>query len=237
VAAYRSRCARPEGLAPAGHPLERGPVENRRWLLLGPGGGAAQDLDQVVGGWERNEGLEHEPVELSLGERIGALLFDRVLGGHDQERTGQGVALPAERHHPLLHGLEQCRLGLGGGPVDLVGEHQIGEDRALVEDEVVTLEDLGAEDVGGHQVGGELDASELHRERRSEGGQQLGLAQAGNSFEKDVPFAQRSDEDGVDQVALTDDHGADLLAYRSDGGGELVRSRICIHGFLKVGEG
>ena len=36
-----------------------------------------------------DEHLEHEPVDLGLGERVGAVRLDRVLGRHDEERVGQ----------------------------------------------------------------------------------------------------------------------------------------------------
>ena len=35
--------------------------------------------------------LEHEPVDLGLGQRVGALGLDRVLGGQDDERLGDLV--------------------------------------------------------------------------------------------------------------------------------------------------
>ena len=66
----------------------------------------------------------------------------------------------------LLHGLEQGGLRLGRRAVDLVGQHHVGEDRPVQEDELapaglgVVLQDVGAGDVGGHQVGRELDALE-----------------------------------------------------------------------------
>ena len=41
------------------------------------------------------------------------------------------MGLAADRDLPLLHGFEQRRLHLGGRAVDLVGKHEIGEDRAL----------------------------------------------------------------------------------------------------------
>jgi hypothetical protein len=36
----------------------------------------------------------------------------------------------------FLHGLQEGGLGLGRGAVDLVGEQQVGEDRALLEGEL-----------------------------------------------------------------------------------------------------
>ena len=61
---------------------------------------------------------------------------------------------------------EQRRLRFGRRAIDLVGQQEGGEDRALDQREFVALqvEDVGAGDVGGHQVGRELDALELAAE-------------------------------------------------------------------------
>ena len=69
------------------------------------------------------------------------------------------------RHLLLLHRLEQRSLRLRRGAVDLVGEEEVGEDRARQERELgaALVEDRGARHVGGHQVGRELDARELER--------------------------------------------------------------------------
>src|SRR2546430_17045003 len=61
--------------------------------------------------------LEHEPIELGLGERIGSFLLDGVLGREHEKRLAQKERLSADRHLLLLHRLEQRRLDLGGGAV------------------------------------------------------------------------------------------------------------------------
>jgi hypothetical protein len=48
---------------------------------------------------------------------------------------GSGCVSPSDGDAALLHRLEQGRLGLGRGAVDLVGEDDVGEDRARLEDE------------------------------------------------------------------------------------------------------
>ena len=73
---------------------------------------------------------EHEAVDLRLGERVGPLLLDGVLRRHDDERLGERVGLVADGDLPLLHRLEQRALHLGRRAVDLVGEHEVGEDGA-----------------------------------------------------------------------------------------------------------
>ena len=53
------------------------------------GGVAADDLELLGALRHRQHHLEQEAVELGLGQRVGALVLDRVLGRGDQERPGQ----------------------------------------------------------------------------------------------------------------------------------------------------
>ena len=69
-----------------------------------------------------DEDLQHEAVDLRLGQRVRALGLDRVLCGEREERVGSGEGVGADRDLPLLHHLEQRRLHLGRRAVDLVGE-------------------------------------------------------------------------------------------------------------------
>ena len=76
---------------------------------------------------------------------------------------------------------------------------------------LVLLQHLGAEDVGRHEVGGELDPAERQIDRRRQGLEEHGLAQAGHAFEQHVALAQHADEDVAHELGLTDDHPPDLL--------------------------
>jgi hypothetical protein len=51
--------------------------------------------------------VEHEPIELRLGQRVGAFEFDRILSGEDVERFVEDVGTALNRHAMLLHRLEQ----------------------------------------------------------------------------------------------------------------------------------
>ena len=68
-----------------------------------------------------------------------------------------------DRDRALLHDLEQSRLRLGRGSVDLVTQEQVAEDRAGTKDERMRLVVIHAEarDVRRHRVGRELDAAIL----------------------------------------------------------------------------
>ena len=108
------------------------------------------DDDELLGRRRiADQHLEHEPVDLRLGQRVRALRLDRVLGRHHEERIGQPVGLAADRDLPLLHRLEQRALHLGGRAVDLVGEHEVREDRPERHLELTELlvEDPRADDV------------------------------------------------------------------------------------------
>ncbi len=122
----------------------------------------------------------------------------------------------AEGDPPLLHRFEQRRLGLGGGPVHLVGEDDVGEDGALVEPEGATLEHVGADDVGRHQVRRELDAPETYRERLAERSDEQRLAETRHPFQQHVALAEHAEQDGAHQVALSDDHLSDLVLDPGD---------------------
>ena len=78
-----------------------------------------------------------EAVELRFGQREGADLLGRVLGGDDEEGLGQLARFAFHRDLLFLHGLQQRALRLGAGAVDLVGQQHLGEDRPRVKGELL----------------------------------------------------------------------------------------------------
>src|SRR2546428_4180461 len=120
---------------------------------------------------------------------------------------------PAPGYLPLLHRLEQGRLGLGGSSVDLVRQQDLGEDRALAEFELLGrgAVDVDAGDVRGQKVRRELQALE----RAAEGaGQRLGqhrLAHTGDVFDQEVAPAQEGDHAELDFCLFANQHAADVL--------------------------
>ena len=187
-------------------------------------GRAIHDRDQVLLGRERDHDLEQEPVELRLGEGIGAFHLERVLGREDEERRIELVALAGDRDLVLLHRLEQARLGLRRRPVDLVGEDEVGEDRARLEPEdplaALLDEDVRAGDVGRHQVGRELDPVERAVDDVGDGPHEHRLAEAGNALEQHVAVGEQAGQRLSDELALADDHATDLALDRLRAFGE-----------------
>ncbi|OPZ63313.1 MAG: hypothetical protein BWY83_03429 [bacterium ADurb.Bin478] len=126
-------------------------------------GHAAHDLQLLAAIRITDRQLEHKAVHLRLRQRVGALLFDRVLGGQHQKGRRQGEGLIAQCNLAFLHGLQQSGLHFGRGTVDLVRQHQVGKDRALFSVELAgaLIIDQRADDVRRQQIRGELNALEL----------------------------------------------------------------------------
>ena len=167
---------------------------------------------------------QQEAVELRLGQRVGALVLDRVLRRQDEERPRQRVRRALDRDLPLLHRLEQRRLRLRWGAVDLVGEEKVGEDRARPELEVglALVVDRGAGHVGGHQVGRELDAREADARHLREGAGHQRLGQAREVLDQDVAVGEDPEQHELERLALADDRALDLVEDGVRAAGELV---------------
>jgi hypothetical protein len=190
-------------------------VEHRTDLRLFPLNGALHDTVQFLARGVGHQDFHEEAVELRFGQRVGALHFDGILGGHHQEWTFQLVSGGAAGDGALLHGLQQRGLGLGSGAVDFIGQHQVGEDGTGLKPQelgavVAGFDDHAAHDIGGHQVGRELDAGIFQLQRARQGAQQGGLAQARHAFQQHVPGGQQADEHTFHDVVLADNDFGDF---------------------------
>ena len=88
--------------------------------------------------------LQHETIELRLGQRIGAFILNRVFSREHGKNRRQLMSFAVDRHLPLFHCFQQSGLRLGRRAIDFVGQQYVGEDRALaqIELEVATLKTL-----------------------------------------------------------------------------------------------
>jgi hypothetical protein len=115
-------------------------------------------------------------------------------------------------HLVLFHCFQQRALRLGRRAVDLVREHQLGEDRSGVKLESASLAvvDRYADDIGRQQVTGELDALEAQTQGSGERVRQHGFAYAGNVFDQQVSARQKAGDRQPDLAFLAEDDAADL---------------------------
>ena len=127
------------------------------------------------------------------------------------------MVLPGDRHPPLLHRLQQRRLGARAGAVDLVRHQQLAEHRPRDEAErappgLALLQHLGAENIGRHQIRGALDALVVEAEDRAQCLDQPRLGEAGHADQQRVAAGQERDQGLLDHLALTENDLADALA-------------------------
>ena len=164
--------------------------------------------------------LEHEAIDLRLGQGIGSFLFNWILGGENQERFLQFEGLIADGDLFFLHGLEQRTLNLGRGAVDFIGQNEIGEERSAPGGESAGLRivDLGADQVGGEQVGRELEAGEFDAEAGRQRFDRESFGEAGDAFEEDVAVGEEPDDEPFDEILLAYDDLAEFAEERSDKG-------------------
>src|SRR5437764_6695221 len=191
-------------------------------------GNPLHDDDLFLEGGVIDEHLQHEAVELGFGERVGSVGLDRVLGREDDEWFRKWMGVLANRHLTFLHRLQQCRLHLGGGAVDLVGQQQVAEHRAELGREVAPagVVNAGADQIGRDEVGGELDPARRATDHLGEGLDGDGLGEPGHAFEQDVAAGQQGDQQALEEPVLAHDQALDLEEDLLDGrgyaGGELA---------------
>jgi hypothetical protein len=179
-------------------------------------GGAFDNLDFLRLGRVIEMQRKHETIQLRFRQRISAFLFDRILGGDDQEGIRQGAGLAAHRHAVFLHGLEQRGLGFGRRAIDFIGQKQIGKDGARLvlelEATILFLQHFRPNDIRRHEIGGELHATEgeLHGVAQRADEQRLG--QARHPDEQAVPAGKKAGEQQLDNSFLADDDAAQFLA-------------------------
>jgi hypothetical protein len=114
----------------------------------------------------------------------------------------------------LLHALEESGLRLGGGAVDLVADHDVGEDAAGPELElpVLLVVDRDAGDVRRQQVGSELDAAHRAVDAACQRLGEHGLADPGDVLDQEVTFGEEHGDRRGDHVGLALDDALDVAA-------------------------
>ena len=154
---------------------------------------------------------EHEPVELSLRQRIRTVELVRVLCRDDEERIGQGPRLSLNRHLPLSHRFEQRALRAWGGAVDLIGQKNRREDGARYPPEarLPRVVDARARDIRGQQVRSKLDAREVRRDGGRDSLRQRRLPDTRYIRKEDVTSCEKRDQAQVNHPVLAHDHPAD----------------------------
>jgi hypothetical protein len=140
--------------------------------------------------------LEEKAVGLRLGQGKGALVFDRVLRGDDEEMFRQRARTPSTVAWCSSIASSSADWVLGG--VRLISSAsrmsvKIGPGKNL---KVWSRagKDVGADQVRGHQIGRELDALEADFQARGQRAGEERFGQAGHAFEDDMAAGEQRDE-------------------------------------------
>src|SRR5688500_6966340 len=194
------------------------------------------EQDAALRGFVRiADGQPHQKtIELTLRQRVCAVMLQRVLRRHHQKRARQGVRALVDRDTTFLHRLQQTALRARRRPVDLVSDHDVREDRARphFERRRLWIVQRYTQDVRGQQVARELHAPETQTKRRRERTRQRRLADTRNVFEQDVTTRQQRRQRKSNDVRLS-------VKYRLDPADQLTENceiRYCFAYVFTPGE-
>jgi hypothetical protein len=117
----------------------------------------------------------------------------------------------------FLHRFEQRGLRLWSGPVDLVGQHEVGENRTGLKAQclgppLIRFHDHAADNVGGHEIGGELNARVPQVEHSRECSEQRRFPESRYTFQQDVSPGEQANQDAIDDILLTDNDFRNFVA-------------------------
>jgi len=133
-----------------------------------------------------NDDFHHEPVDLSVGQRIRPFALDRILRSHHQKRRRKHVRFAGDCHLALLHDFEQRTLHLRGGTVDFIREQKVRKYRPERCREIACLGVVYAiaDEIGRHQIRCELNAPEGSPNRLRERFDSERLGEARDAFDQ-----------------------------------------------------
>ena len=195
---------------------ERGRVDDRLELdLVLPALAAAGEhrpLLVAVGIADRDP--QQEAVELRLGQRVRALVLDRVLRREHEERPlERGASRPSIVTCRSCIASSSAACVFGGARLISSARRRfakIGPGRELEVGRALVV-DRRAGDVGRHQVGRELDAREAHRRDLRERARDQRLGEAGEVLDQHVAVGEQAEQHELERVALADDRLLDLV--------------------------
>ena len=161
---------------------------------------------------------DHEAVQLGLGQELRTCRAHGVLGGDNGKGRRQRVRDTVHCDLALLHHLQQGRLGLAGGTVDLVSQEKIGHNRAgLIYKVTCFLAIQGeAHDVRREDIRRKLDAPVAQTQRPVKGQSCRGLTGARHIIQQHMAPGKQGHEYLFQNLILADDDLVYLCEYLTD---------------------
>ena len=172
-----------------------------------------EDIDLVLARRIANGQANHKAVELAIGQRLSARRAHRVLGCDTHEGTRDLMRLPINRHRAFFHNLEQGRLRLCAGTVDLVAQQHVAVDGAphKAKHAGVAVEHRKARNVRGQRIGRKLHALKVQTQCTRKSQSQRRLAGTGHILQQDVAAGIDGHESFLDHIALAQQGAAHFV--------------------------
>ena len=179
-------------------------------------------------------------VQLRFRQGLRAHTAQRVLGGNDQMRAGQGIGLALYSDVAFFHCLQQSCLCLAGGAVDLVREEQVTEKCSRLEHECsgIFFIDRKACQVGGQHVRRKLYPTAVQPQSLGKRHGKGGFPDTGHVLHQHVSACQKCKQYFRQNEVFSDNS---FLHLPQDRGGEctgcgnwhnfLLFRRVCAAGF------
>ena len=164
-----------------------------------------EDIDLVLARRIAHGQADHKAVELAIGQGLSTRRTHRVLGRDAHKGARHRMRLAIDSHSALFHNLEQGRLRLCAGTVDLVAQQQVAVHRAphKAERTGIAIVHRKARNVRGQRVGRKLHALKVQAQRTGQCQRQCGLAGAGHILEQDMAASVDGHQSLLDHLALT----------------------------------
>ncbi len=137
-----------------------------------------------------------EAIQLALRKHVRSFELKWILSGDDHERGGQAVRGSVGRHLPITHRLQQGALRSRRRSVDFIGQDNIRENRAAIENKLggIRIKDAAAHNIAGQQVGRELNPTEDAVQAASQGLADQRLADSRHVLQQDMLASHQSDQ-------------------------------------------
>jgi hypothetical protein len=119
----------------------------------------------------------------------------------------------------FTHRFQETALGLRRGAIDLVGQHDVGEDRTRYELKPLFLpiKHGDADDVGRQEIAGKLNAFKGAVKRSGQAMCQRGFADARNVLEQKMTTGQKTDYRHLNDMGFPLDDQRDIILDCPDG--------------------
>ena len=166
-----------------------------------------------------NTEAHQKPVELGLWKRERPVIFGGILRGNDHKGLLKWMRLIIDGNLCFTHRFQEAALGLRRGAIDLIGQHDVGEDRTRYELKSLFLpvKHGDADDVGRQEIARELNALERTVKRSGQAVRQRGFADARNIFEQKMATGQKADHRHLDDMGFSLDDERNIVLDRPDG--------------------